>query len=443
VAGLFVLTLGIAGFRIGKQSIWLDEAISISYAMGPSADVPRDVMTDANGILYYALLSGWVHLVGDTEGLVRALSAIFAALTPPVVFLIGRRLFVQGAGLLAAVFLATQGFFIEYAQQARSYALATLLATVATYLLLRAVAERCRRWWGLYAVVLAAGVYAHLLVAFIAVAHVLWLVAYRADIRHGLAAVALAVALSLPMLAYVILDPAPTWMPRLSLEGVGNVVLAFGSGSWLAVGAEGVAVGIALLAWRRANRGLALALLWLAVPILALLILSAVQPFLVARYALIALPGLALVVGAAVSMLPRRPLRAVAIVVIFALSLGGLASWYATPSVADWRSAVRYLVAEAAPGDAITFYPAYVDVPARYYLRRQGATLPIADPAVSDAVLDRAADIWLVMNYDAAKPRPGELNAIVRGLEVHHKAWGKILRFGRVQVWHFIPRPGP
>ena len=62
--------------------------------------------------LYYVLLHGWIAL-GDSEFTVRALSAIFAVATIPVVYGLTRRIFRGRAALTAALLLALNSFFIS------------------------------------------------------------------------------------------------------------------------------------------------------------------------------------------------------------------------------------------------------------------------------------------------------------------------------------------
>ena len=80
LVGLIALiTLVVRWYRIGAESIWLDEATSIYLAKMPIAEMIRWTAADIHPPLYYILL----HLVlrlGDSETIVRALSAQILAL---------------------------------------------------------------------------------------------------------------------------------------------------------------------------------------------------------------------------------------------------------------------------------------------------------------------------------------------------------------------------
>ena len=58
-------------------------------------------------------------------------------------------------GLLSGMVFATAPYMTYYAQMARSYAIVTMFATIATYLLIRAYTEGRWRWWSAYAAAVA------------------------------------------------------------------------------------------------------------------------------------------------------------------------------------------------------------------------------------------------------------------------------------------------
>jgi mannosyltransferase len=95
------------------------------------------VQADWHPPLYYWLLHYWVALFGTSEVAVRSLSVLFGALAIPVIYLLGRRLFNEEAGLLAALILAFSTLNVQYSQEARMYSLMVLLALLSMYFFLR------------------------------------------------------------------------------------------------------------------------------------------------------------------------------------------------------------------------------------------------------------------------------------------------------------------
>jgi uncharacterized membrane protein len=144
---------------------------------------------EGNMIFYYLLLRGWVHL-GDSEAVVRSLSVLFGVATVAAVYDLGCRLFNRTAGLIAAALLTIHGFHILWSQQARSYALLTLLLVVSTSLLVSALqAPDPRRTWAAYVIVSALACYCHFFAVLVLMTHWLWVGATggRNELRRALA----------------------------------------------------------------------------------------------------------------------------------------------------------------------------------------------------------------------------------------------------------------
>src|SRR5690349_2741200 len=88
------------------------------------------VRLDQHPPLYYTLLHFWMRL-GDGEAIVRGFSALWGILTLPVIYAIGARVGGRALGLLAMLILALSPMHVQYAQDARMYAMLTFFASVA------------------------------------------------------------------------------------------------------------------------------------------------------------------------------------------------------------------------------------------------------------------------------------------------------------------------
>ena len=89
-----------------------------------------------------------LHLVTDLrqdELIARLHSALAAALAAGGIAVIGRWLVSTRAGLLAGLMFGLLPVVSQYAQEARSYAIISAVAVLATYLLLRALATTTAR----------------------------------------------------------------------------------------------------------------------------------------------------------------------------------------------------------------------------------------------------------------------------------------------------------
>ena len=135
IASIGFCSLALACARLGAKSLWLDEAVSAEYAgFGLRSGIPHVLRYDPNSVLYYAGLSVWVKLFGDSEVAIRLPSALFFAITSIFIYLIGTRLFTRSSGLLAAALFTLNATAMSFAQMARGYALLACLVTIASWL---------------------------------------------------------------------------------------------------------------------------------------------------------------------------------------------------------------------------------------------------------------------------------------------------------------------
>lgn len=382
--GLGAGALLLAAYRVGKRSIWLDEAASIFVAQtDPSRFFELVTSSKLNMGLYFTALRGWITL-GDGEGIVRGLSVIFAAVTVPLLYLTVRRLVGQWPAVVAAVGLAVNPFFIEWAQQARGYSLAMLLATAATYALVRVVDTGGWRWWLAYGVTLGLAPYAHVLAGFVGAAHVVAvLLVWRSApiLRRVVAGWLLAAAVAIPLVLGVLLRTSIglDWVDPFRIGQLPSLFRQLSGGGvayWIYLSGLAAALVVTAIALRRGlpqGRGMVVLLCWALVPLASFVLYSLVKPILIPRYLLMSLPALAAVVAAGWIGLGRdRRMAAelgVAVIVLLAI---GLPAHYGGGDRADYRSLTRVIASEAARGDAIVWWLAYESHPAVYYAQRQG-----------------------------------------------------------------------
>ncbi len=132
-------------YNLTYHSLWFDEAISIRWAQSGVSrilEVSMKLVDDRLPPLYYLLLKWWGDVAGLSEFSARFPSVVFGTLLIPVVYALGRRLFGQRTGALAALLTALNPFLIWYSQEARMYSLAVLLGTFGVLCFVMAVFER-------------------------------------------------------------------------------------------------------------------------------------------------------------------------------------------------------------------------------------------------------------------------------------------------------------
>ncbi|MFG2108554.1 glycosyltransferase family 39 protein [Micromonospora chersina] len=185
--GLLTLVVTLDG--IGHAQPWRDELATWSAATRPVPDLVRLAGTiDAATGPYYLLMHGWTALFGTSPTALRLPSALAMAGAAALTARLGARLAGPRAGLLAGLLLAVLPVTSRYGQEARPYALATLLAVLATLLLVGALHRPAWRRWVGYAVAVAALGLLHLIALTLLAAHalVVLLVAARGPAAAGL-----------------------------------------------------------------------------------------------------------------------------------------------------------------------------------------------------------------------------------------------------------------
>jgi hypothetical protein len=151
----------------------------------------------------------------------------------------------------------------------------------------------------------------------------------------------------------------------------------------------------------RERRGIVYGLLYGAVPMVCVWLLSQLKPMYTVRYLLVFLPGYCLLVAAGLNRLPLGSARWVVVGLLAALlCFGDVSAWRALQNP-DWRSLVAQVTLAAEPGDVVLFSPRWNIKPFEYYSRDSIALnmdLPI--PVTEDAA-DRVAED-IAQRYDRA-----------------------------------------
>jgi 4-amino-4-deoxy-L-arabinose transferase-like glycosyltransferase len=377
VAGIALLATALCFLFLGRNSLDLDEVVSIEYARSDWGAFWAALSHDTNMALYYVILRVWIGL-GTNEFFTRALSVIPAVMTAPLVYSVGARLFSSRVGFLAALLLTGNAFYIQYAQDARSYSLLLCLATLSSYLFVKYVERPSGKIWIGYVAASVLAIYSHFFAALVPVAH--WASFLRTRPQSvpwkGIFASAVCIVLfSLPLAAIVVFGHQSEnvgSIPRLTLFSVYPLLYLTGGAPWLdRMGGRLLMLAymslclLGLLAVRRACSERQsdveawhydFLLAWLTAPILLTFGLSVVVPLFYPRYLISILPALVLL--ATLGLVQVRPgvLRAGAFAVVAMLVARSLVTYYSDFPTEDWRGVTEYIGLHAQPRDALLFY---------------------------------------------------------------------------------------
>jgi mannosyltransferase len=135
-----LITLGVTLLSIGVPSFTRDEGATLLAVHRSFPQMIRMLgNVDVVHTEYYALIWAVTRVAGSGELAARAPSAVAMAVAAAGVTLLGQRLVSGRAGLAAGLLMAAFPSVSFYAEDAREYAIVTALATIASYLLVRAL----------------------------------------------------------------------------------------------------------------------------------------------------------------------------------------------------------------------------------------------------------------------------------------------------------------
>lgn len=169
-------------FRLGANSLWYDETVSLLLARADLAELIRHTAGDIHPPLYYLLLHFWIRLAGWSEFSAAFLSLWFGALLVALVYRATREwLGARGIACVAALLVAVSPYNIWYSQEVRMYTVGATLGLLSVYFLRRMLTREkiFTRDFFAYALFTALGFYTLYYFVFLMVFQWLW-VAYRA-----------------------------------------------------------------------------------------------------------------------------------------------------------------------------------------------------------------------------------------------------------------------
>lgn len=175
---ILLLIAAIARFlTITKASVWHDEGFSAMLASRTPLEIWAGSARDVHPPLYYELLHYWMQIFGTSELAMRSMSAVAGIATIFIIYILVKRHFGRAAATISLSLLAIAPMLVRYSQEARMYGILGLFLIGGTYALLRAT-EHVHpdwRWWSIYVLTMAAGLYTHYFTVFAIVAHWLYL----------------------------------------------------------------------------------------------------------------------------------------------------------------------------------------------------------------------------------------------------------------------------
>jgi hypothetical protein len=398
-AGLILLTaVAVAVFilmGIGRP-IWQDDANAVLISNHGFPGLLEALRQDNNLPVYYVLLSVWMRLFGESEPALRSLSVVFYLAGAGVVFLLGKALYgSRRTGLYAALLYLSSAQLIQQAQAVRMYTLLGLLSAASLLLWVRIFVRGARSPWLVsgYVALNCIGMLTQVWFFFVLFGQFLYQ-AFRLPgrLKKLIASMALSGLVFVAVWGSAFIDQlhngSTHWIPAFHPIFVLDILVEFyGAKDAGVLLLLACAVPFALAArpvrqafWREDATRILL-LVFLACILVPLAVSIAKPIYFPARYSTVALPALAVLLGAILTRVASRPYGAVICcgIVIATMAMhirdrnviadGGHPP--VPPGHSD-RSTAEYLLKHASAGDRVVFTN-LTRAAADYYFRRAGA----------------------------------------------------------------------
>ncbi len=413
---LLAVALLLRLFRIGSQSLWVDELLTLKVSVpGPGLNIWDYLKYNIHGPLHSFVI--WmIHFVSMHDGWLRLPSAVAGV---GGVYYFYRWVCVwlnHSVARRASVLLAIHPLHIYYSQECRNYSLLFFFAMLASYVLHRLLKDESVKNYGAYLLGISGAALCNLSSAFLYVIHSLIFLLRRAGVRRRLTYWAVLSVLVLVLISpwvyrvYQVIDVSRLVTPvlpgeieeRERLRGDTTVNLAvipytfyaFSAGFSLGPSTRelhrdaslrsvlsrhapavlwvsllfGLPAVLGMVAAVRGGRPWRQILLYLLLPIVFVVAIcwQNAKAYNV-RYVLLALPAYLCVVAIGLQSLPGRWSHVVSALVGVTM-LYSLGNYYFKGAYAreDVREAARYVQANASPGDCV-LAPTVLHVFTHYY----------------------------------------------------------------------------
>jgi len=432
---VWVAILALAAFLrlygIGSEPLWLDEAYSWWDARQTLDDLWSLVpQCDPHPPLYAAVLKIWMAVAGESAAALRALGALVGVATTAVVLLAGREVSAR-AGWIAGLLAAIAPFQIEFAHEARPYALVALGSSLVVFgalRVLRTLREPVdgRPGWVALVAGLAIALWSNntsvLLLAALGMM-ALGLLGFDPKSRSLKSPILIAAAaitlIWLPYLPNYLMQAAGVasdfWIPYTNLWRLGNELrFVVGLGSYTFLGALALVWAAGLVAlWRRGMPREALLLAGLvALPVaLNFLVSVTVKPILIAR-ALIGIgPPFVVALAAALAAIDGTWLRRGTVGALAALRVAAVLPLYTEVDRKEqWDDIASYIVREADRDALVLLVPNELALPLGHALATTEAKVAMRGVPVDFPAPGRAA------RYPSGKCTPSAVGQDLRPL---------------------------
>lgn len=160
---LVLLLIVILGFilrlyHLGTSSLSAGEILTVLRARFSLNELVTTLKVHPP-LYFYIILRPWVQIFGDSEFAIRFPSLIFSVLSIIFIFKLAKELFNEKVGLISAFLLSIWPYSINYAQEARPYAIVWSLGILSFLFFLKFIKDNKIRSLSLYIITITISIY--------------------------------------------------------------------------------------------------------------------------------------------------------------------------------------------------------------------------------------------------------------------------------------------
>jgi len=137
-------------YHLGSTSLWFDEIDSAGRINYPITQMIKNLSDSPFPPLYYILMNFWIGIFGISEFSLRFPSLVFSVLSIILIFKLAKELFNQRVGLFAALLLSVSLYSIDYAREAKMYAMLWFFGLLSFYFFYKFTKDNKNRDLSLY-----------------------------------------------------------------------------------------------------------------------------------------------------------------------------------------------------------------------------------------------------------------------------------------------------
>jgi mannosyltransferase len=384
---LTVLTL-IGGFlrfyNLGFNSIWLDEAATLSFARQSLSQIWEITATGEFNPPLFNWIEHLMLMFGNSEVVLRFIPALVGTLSIPFIYLLGKEAVNRNTGIIAAAFLAFSIFHIGYSQDARAYTLMLFFLLIAAWFAFRGIKNGKVidfLGFGLFsALAVYTHFYAYVMVGILVIwSFVVLIIRHRQNLRMmvpWLYGVIFFVIVSLPMIIltvnlFMIRTSKAVTYGFQGIPMIAETLMQFsGSEMYFAVILIFLVIAGAVTMWKHEKP----TLLFIAMAVILTFVLSYLLSFrmpMIPRYLIFLLPVF-FIAAASVwrylcPILKDGKAVYAMLAVALLISVPAIGAYYSQFQKEDWRGFAQGFSSMTGNGDVVVVLPGYISMPFDYY----------------------------------------------------------------------------